>query len=432
MKKGQKAPGHRLNPRKPGRGCTLKQRAALVKGALGLVVQVKIDCHSILLYLDERGLRQFLWPKSRLPLPLGAELLAKLRAECAGLDGTLVFELCSRSSGHTHAFHGLSGLSRRKDKLSIQEWHLWHMTLIILTDDEGANANERITLVERHFAVGTVQVRADCHWQWPYDPACGNANPIVSVVVAWRLHALTVELNLAHIQSRLSQPNSPPVEGLVCHLLYEQMRAQPDPRNRLELWGLLSDQGYRYESTNTFKVKEEGRLPVVVTGLFRGTAPADEEQQVLAILRRLDPAQGQDKLRVESIPLSARMAARLELALEAQHEVEAWAWRIDWYFNHQLVEDGLPRARGANGVSPVHFVCVLDDEFEMTKLVGARASDSAQFAFETAKTRAQQPKSAQDLRTDMARKEAKAQRAQENLEDGGGYNHRTGQDFTAL
>jgi len=298
-----------------------------------------------------------MWPKSRILLPLDVKLLAKLRGECAGLDGTLVFELCCKSSCHTHAFFSLSGLSRRKQKLSIREWHLWNLTLVVLTSDEGSNADERMGAVEQHFAAGRVHMRADGAWQWQYNHACGNANPIVLVVMAWRIRTLAVEADLAHIQGELGKPHSPPVEGLVCHLVYAQTRAQPDARNGLQLWGLVSDEGYLYESTNTFKLKDEGLLPVVVTSLFWGTAPAGEPLLVLAILTHFNPATGQDKLRVESIPLGKRMAARLELALEAQHEVKATAWRIDWYWTHRPGEDGRPRACDADGVSPVRFVC---------------------------------------------------------------------------
>jgi len=147
MKGWQKHPSHQLNWRKQGRVGTEILCANMVKGAVSLIVQVKIDSHTILLFIDRSGLLQFVWPKSMIHLLLDKELLAKLREECAGLDGILVFELCSKRSAHTHTFLGLSGLCR-KDPLSICDWHLWNLTLVILTSDEGADANERISVVE--------------------------------------------------------------------------------------------------------------------------------------------------------------------------------------------------------------------------------------------------------------------------------------------
>ena len=111
----------------------------------------------------------------------------------------------------------------------------------------------------------------------------------------------------------------------MCHLLYTQTSARSDARNALQWWGLAVDKDYRYVSNNTFKLKEEAFLHVDVTSLFRGTAPMVEDPPVLAIVTHLDPATGKNKDRVESIQVSERMTVRLEICLNVQTSVEAWA-----------------------------------------------------------------------------------------------------------
>jgi len=444
MAEAQKAPGDARCPSKPSFGSTVAQRKNLSKSAIFCLCSEIFDGDQVLSPVDENSVRHFIFPICGKPLPFREDLMQKLREECAGLEGTLHFELHCKQNVDIHHFFALAGMARLlpKNYLSVYDFHVKQLTLVFLNSSIRENAIELIERGEKRFAKGVVRTSTEGSKIWPYDHCCGKDNVIVSVSLSEVFLVEHMEVELARVRKKFQKPESPRVEGVVCHLVY----AKHDVRNNFRVWGSVLDKGYLYRNPYVFKVKNQGHINFMITGIFKDKLDEDErnaaskgpkksvDKSVDELVSKPPPKPAQYRAVLtytsqagieqtnDSIPMHKEMATKIECALTHQFKVNGSGNGIRWYYNLHKPED-----------DEDHFIWVYKCDYNVFNPVFVRPSDnSLPFKYETPLTRRQAmlPQKEQDKRKAILC----AQRAsrQEKMEDSDQWNHKEGRKYTFL
>ena len=444
MAEAQKAPGDGSCPSKPSFGSTVAQRKNLSKDAIYFVWAEKFDGYAVLSKKDENNVRHFILPMSGKPLPFGDDLMQQLREECAGLEGTLHFELYCKQNANTHHFYALAGMANLlpKNYLSALDFHARGLTLVFLNSSVGENAIERIQRGEKHFAKGVVRTSSEGSKIWPYEHFRRKENPIVTVSPSEVCRAEHMEVELARVRVNFQRPESPRVEGVVCHLVY----AKHDVRNRHRVWGSELDKGYLYRNPYVFKVKHQGHINFIITGIFKDKLDEDErkavsktpkksvDKSVDELVSRPPPKPAQYHAMVtytdcagieqnmHSIPMNKEMATDIKCALTHQFKVHGSGMGIRWYYNLHKPED-----------DKIRFIWVYKFDYDVFNPVFVRPSDkSSPFKYETPLTRRQAMLPQEEKDKHKAVLCVQRAKRQEKLEDSDQWNHKEHRKYTFL